>query len=106
MKTFDEWLVEVHHELKSSGLADMLKISPVTSNHELGKWLGKTVRYKKELIKDKDFIRLNGTIIKDNTFKIKQVQKDHIGKDMLRGYAIENNDTFGRVIDPNDIEEV
>jgi hypothetical protein len=63
--------------------------------------LGKTIRYKRELLTE-DFIRSHGTIIIDSTFEIREAQEDYRGRPMLRGYF--DGDDFGRCIDPAHIE--
>ena len=43
----------IHKDLQESGLADIYNMSTITDNLELGKFLGKKVRYKKELCQPK-----------------------------------------------------
>jgi len=93
----------VHDKLKNSGLASMYNMSPVVdSKDERAKFLNKIVRYKK-------FDSSNGTITRDYDFIIKEVQTNHEGKPCLRGYAVDRKtneviDTFGRVINIEDVE--
>lgn len=93
----------MHKEIKESGLAEMYEIRPMTTDNELAKFLGKTVKYKEELL-TADFVRANGSLCREEVFEIREVQKNHAGKSVLRGYF--KGDTFGRCIDPEHIEVV
>ena len=88
--------------LIDSGLTSMYSISPLTTNLDLAKWLGKEVRYKRELLTP-EFVQANGTICIDTIFTIKETQKNYKGTEVLRGYALPI-DTFGRCLNPNDVE--
>ena len=95
----------IHKDLTASGLADKFQISAITDNLELGKFLGKKVRYKKELLKNPSFLRSVGEYALTEVYEVKQVQKDWQGKDVLRGYATVNyKDTFGRCLNVEEIE--
>jgi len=97
----------IHKDILESGLADQLKISAITDNLELGKFLGKKVRYKKELLNNPSFLRSVGEYALTEIYEIKQVQKDWQDNDVLRGYATVNyKDTFGRCLNVEEIEEV
>ena len=91
----------MHHEIKDSGLGEIYSIRNMTSNMELAKFLGKRVRYKRELLTE-SFLIDHGTIVIDSIFTIKEVQKDCEGNDMLRGYAWEGD--FGRIINSSHVE--
>lgn len=97
----------MHPLIKESGLAELYKIRPVITNYELAKFLGKTVRYKRERITP-EFLRLHGTVSRDEYFVIREVQKNFEGRDVLRGYIEDGSEAgaFGRCIDPDDIEIV
>tara|TARA_R100000388_G_C7132024_1_gene105908 strand:+ start:190 stop:492 length:303 start_codon:yes stop_codon:yes gene_type:complete len=96
---------KLHKDLTESGLASKFQMSTITDNLELGKFLGKKVRYKKELLENPSFLRSVGEYALTEVYKIKQVQKDWQGKDVLRGYATVNyKDTFGRCLDVEEIE--
>ena len=96
-------IMKLHEDLTSSGLSDAFKMRTVTTNLKLGKFLGKKVRYKKELL-TKEFILRHGTIAKTEVFHIGMVQKDWQGNDTLRGFATSHDDDFGRCINPDDVE--
>ena len=97
----------IHNDLVESGIADTFKISAMTSNLELGKFLGKKVRYKKELLNDASFLRSVGEYALTEIYEVKQVQKDWKGNDVLRGYGTVNyNDTFGRCLNVEEIEMI
>jgi hypothetical protein len=92
----------IDKEIKDSGLADVLEMKHLTADKTLAPFLGHWVRYKKELLTP-EFLRRNGTVTKEK-FYIAEVQKDHKGKACLRGYF--KGDTFGRVINPEDVETI
>jgi hypothetical protein len=97
---------KIHNNLKDSGLADLYKISNLTDNLELANFLGKKVRYKKELLEDKSFLGRVGTNALTEIYEVRQVQKNWKGDDVLRGYGTVNfNDTFGRCLKVEEIEE-
>jgi hypothetical protein len=99
--------MKIHNDLKQSGLANLYKISNLTENLELAKFLGKKVRYKKHLLKDKSFLKSVGEYALTEIYEVKQVQKDWKDEDVLRGYATVNfNDTFGRCLGVEEIELV
>ncbi len=92
--------------LKDSGLAETFEIRPMTLNKDLAQYLGKIVRYK-------EYSPKNGTITLEYDFLIKETQKDHSGKEVLRGYAVcrdtkeeikSHSAQFGRVINPNEVK--
>ena len=98
---------KIHDDLVKSGLSDFYKISKITDNLQLGQFLGKKVRYKKELLNNKSFLRSVGRYALTEIYEIKQVQKNWKGEDVLRGYATVNfNDTFGRCLNVEEIELV
>lgn len=92
----------MHKDIEKHGLGDVFKIRPITSDMKLGKFLGKTVRYKKKLLTD-DFLRMHGTVCLE-LFEIREVQVDYLGNNMLRGYHA--GCTFGRCINPEFVEIV
>ena len=96
--------VKLHEDLVKSGLSDMYQMKHITSNLKLSKFLGKKVRYKKDLLADDKFVRINGSLCKTEVYKVAFVQKDYRGKDVLRGYHTSYEDTFGRCLDPEEIE--
>ncbi len=97
----------IHKDLQESGLADIYNMSTITDNLELGKFLGKKVRYKKELLNNDSFLRSVGEYALTEIYEIKQVQKNYKNDDVLRGYATVNyKDTFGRCLNINEIELV
>lgn len=96
------WYIDMHDEIKNSGLGDVFKIRPMTDCHELGKFLGKIVQYKKELL-TADFIETNGVVCLGK-FLIKEVQIDYKSIPRLRGYSLLYNDTFGNVINHEEVE--
>ena len=97
----------MHKDLKESGLADFYKISNITDNLELAKFLGKKVRYKKHLLRDKSFLKSVGENALTEIYEVKQVQKNWKDEDVLRGYGTVNfNDTFGRCLKVEEIELV
>ena len=91
----------MHKELSESGLGEIFKIRAMTSDLELGKFLGKKVRIKRELL-SQDYIRLNGTIVINAIFLVKETQIDYRGTPCLRGY--ESDTSFGSVLYPNELE--
>lgn len=95
----------MHTLLKTSGLGTMYNISPETENESLKSFIGKEVRFKKELLTD-EFIKRNGTIILDHTFLIKETQFDYKGDEILRGYAVGHANDFGKPINPEEVEIV
>ena len=95
--------MKLNKEIINSGLSDVFKIRTLTSNLKLAKFLGKNVRYKKELLTN-EFVQANGTITKSEIFHIGMVQKDYQGNDCLRGFATSYDDNFGRCIDASDVE--
>ena len=95
--------MKLNKEITNSGLSDAFKMRTITSNLKLAKFLGRKVKYKKELL-TKKFVRANGTITKSEIFHIGMVQKDYQGNDCLRGFATSYDDDFGRCINPNDVE--
>ena len=100
-------IMKVHKDLIESGLADLLKISNLTDNLDLAKFIGKKVRYKRKLLENSAFLKSVGTNALTEIYEVKQVQKDYKGDDVLRGYATVNfNDTFGRCLNVEDIELV
>lgn len=96
----------MNKELKESGLADKFQISAETNNPHLARFIGKVVKYKIELTKDSEWLRSNGTITVTSVFLIKETQLNYAGIEMLRGYATDIDDHFGRVINPDDVEIV
>lgn len=92
----------MHHEIKESGLGNTFAIS-ATNQNELSHYIGKTVRYKRELLTP-EFLARHGTICRDAQFVIKETQKTHSGELVLRGYT-EDND-FGRPIQHEHIEVI
>jgi hypothetical protein len=90
-------------QLKESGLAATYKISSLTGNLELSKYLGKKVQYKRDLLND-DFLKKNGTLSLTAIFEIKETQLNHKGVECLRGYDMTRGDTFGRCINISEIE--
>lgn len=99
--------MKIHNDLKQSGLADLYKISNLTDNFELAKFLGKKVRYKKDLLENESFLKSVGTNALTEIYEVKQVQKNWKDEDVLRGYATVNfNDTFGRCLEVEEIELV
>ena len=97
--------MKLNKEIINSGLSDVFKMRTLTSNLKLAKFLGKNVRYKKELLTN-EFVQANGTITKSEIFHIGMVQKDYQGNDCLRGFATSYDDDFGRCINPDYIELV
>ena len=95
----------LHPELVESGLAKVWQMSPLTTDMRLAKFLGKKVRFKRELLTP-EFVRQNGTQARDCTFMVREVQKIYSGEMALRGYAIETNDTFGRPLEVDHVEIV
>lgn len=89
--------------LRESGLDKLYHISPLTDNVELAHFLGKHVRYKRELLTP-EFIYLHGTISVTGVFYIKYTQRNCDNKEVLRGYF--DGDIFGRCMDPKDVEIV
>ena len=87
----------MHKEIKESGLGELFKISHVTDNPKLIPFMGKKVRYKRNLL-NHAFVIKYGTIAIDGIFAIKEVQKDCCGNDCLRGYF--EGDDFGRCMNP------
>ena len=99
--------MKIHNDLKNSGIADLYKISYLTDNLELAKFIGKKVRYKRKLLKDDSFLKSVGTNALTEIYEVKQVQKNYKDQDVLRGYATLNyNDTFGRCLSVEEIELV
>jgi len=97
----------IHKDILESGLADKFKISAITDNLELSRFLGKKVRYKKELLNNPSFLRSVGEYALTEIYEVKQVQKDWQNNDVLRGYGTVNyTDTFGRCLNAEEIEEV
>jgi predicted transcriptional regulator YdeE len=92
----------MHHEIKDSGLGESLGISS-TINNELSHYIGKKVRYKRELLKS-NFLKKHGLICKNAVFEIKETQKTISGQLVLRGYTSDRD--FGRPIDPEHIEVI
>jgi len=97
---------ELHPELVGSGLATMFKMQAVTTNEKLAPFLGQNVRYKRDLVADPKFVHSKGTQVISEIFFVTHVQKNWKGDDILRGYATSRNDTFGKPIDPDEIEIV
>lgn len=96
---------KLHSDLVNSGLAGMYQMRPITNDPNLAKFLGKKVKYKKELLADPDFVNSHGTVIQE-TFLVSYVQKDYYGNDVLRGFITSWNDTFGSCLNPSEIEIV
>jgi len=96
----------LHKEIVGSGLADLFQMKDSTTNPKLSKFLGKKVRYKKELLADDKFVRSNGSLCKTEIYEVAHVQKDYRGKDVLRGYHTSYEDTFGRCLDPEEVEVI
>lgn len=94
-----------HPQLEESGLSVTYGFSSVADDPQLAKFLGKTVRYKRELL-TKAFVRANGAMCKGCKFVIREVQKNHQGDTVLRGYAVDVGDTFGSPINPEHVEIV
>ena len=90
----------MHESIKKYGLGDVFKIRAITSNTELGKFLGKKVRYKRELLTD-EFLKQHGTVCLE-VFTIRETQLNYLGDEILRGYT--DGDTFGRCINPEFVE--
>ena len=57
----------MHTDLKNSGLASKFKIRPMTDNISLSQFIGKRVRYRRELLTP-EFINLHGSISVTHTF--------------------------------------
>lgn len=95
----------MHRDLKESGLGGILEIKTVTADEKLMPFLGKKVRYKRELLTEK-FIERNGLKVVDGTFEVREVQKNYKGENCLRLYWLEVNDTFGFPESPDRIEIV
>ena len=95
----------MHNDLDSSGLGSQLKIRAATENLELAPFLGKLVRYKRDLLTP-EFIKRNGTVSESGIFHVREVQKDYAGVACLRGYNTVINDTFGRVLNFCEVEIV
>jgi hypothetical protein len=93
----------MHDDIKNSGLGKAFGIQSRTDNLELAPFLGKLVRYKRDLLTN-EFIEKNGQITIDGVFVIREVQKDYLGNPKLRGYEINNGNDFGRVIDKDEVE--
>ena len=93
----------MHDDIKNSGLGKQLSISKMTTNLGLSKFLGKRIRVKRELLTPR-YIELNGSLIIDSTYTVKEVQKIYDGRAALRGYR--DGDTFGRPFLPEEIEIV
>lgn len=92
-----------HKDLVESGLAKKFQINHLTSNSSLLPFMGRKVRYKREIL-TADFIRANGALSIDGIFFIQEAQVDYKGEPCLRGYR--DNDPFGRVLYPYQIEVV
>ena len=73
--------MKLNKEIINSGLSDVFKMRTLTSNLKLAKFLGKNVRYKKELLTN-EFVQANGTITKSEIFHIGMVQKDYQGNSL------------------------
>lgn len=92
----------INKELVESGLSDMYAISPlVDSEDPRAIWLGKTVKYQSGLNWNK-----YGTLARDEKFEVREVQIDFEGAPSLRIYCLSYEDTFGRVVSSELIEEV
>ena len=92
-----------NRELKDSGLAASLQFTTKTVNAELIPFIGKRVRYRKEF-RDK-FIREHaGLQHAYMSYRVMHTQRNWAGKEILRGYLFEGEDTFGAPLDPAEIE--
>ena len=95
--------MKLHQDIVDSGLATKFEMSFVTTNEELSKFLGQKVRFKRSLL-TKDFVKTKGILCKTEIYKVGMVQKNWRGEDRLRGFHTSYDDTFGRVLNPNEIE--
>lgn len=85
----------------NSLLKKRFQVKTITGNVKLIPFLGRKVRYKKELLTE-EFLKRNGTVCENTVFVIKEVQIDYKGNEILRGYYL--GDEFGRCIRPDDVE--
>ena len=91
----------MHQDIKNSGLGDAFKIRPMTVNPELAPFLGRVVRHKRELLTED-----SPTIKRTGEFLVRETQRDYRGEEILRGYEIHSEDTFGLPLLPNEIEVI
>lgn len=83
---------------QKSGLADLFEMNPNTKNEKLKQYIGKRVRYRKELRGS----AVLGTCSINGVWLVTETQLDYRGREILRGYAYPGD--FGRPFDPSEIE--